>query len=65
MRTTKTTPDRRALEIAYSRLKDQSMPLDAMLKNPAMKISLERAARTHQARLNRFDAKAARCGNDD
>ena len=65
MRKAKTTPDRLSLEIAYSRLTDKSIPLDDMLKNPAMKISLEQAARLHQEKLNRFDATAIRCSNDD
>ena len=65
MRTTNFAPDRHSLEMAYARLRDKSIPLDDMLKIPALKIVLERNAKIIQSRESRFDAKAARCTNDD
>ncbi|WP_428718552.1 hypothetical protein [Undibacterium curvum] len=62
---TKPSPDRSSLQAVYDRLKIKQQSLDDMLKNPALKRTLENAARNHAKRLARFDPVAARCKNDD
>lgn len=61
---TRITPTREALEHAYLLLKKRDMTLNDMLKVPALKIALEETARLYMMRQARFDAKAARLGND-
>lgn len=58
------TPDRAALEVAHSRL-GSKVPLDEMLKNPALRIVLEAEARRHMQRRDRVDVKKLQANDAD
>lgn len=61
----KPTPSTEDLRAVYERLKIKNQSLEDMLKNPALKRTLENTARNHAKRKTRFDPAAARCKNDD
>jgi hypothetical protein len=49
-------PDRAAIEVAY-RLLPHTLPLEAVLEHPALRIILENVARRHMQRRMRPDSK--------
>jgi len=57
-------PDRISLEIAHALLFVE-MPLDEMLRQPALKIILENIARRHMERRARFDVKKLQANDLD
>jgi hypothetical protein len=58
------TPDRSALEVAHLKLRT-SMPLDDMLKHPALRIVLESVARRHMQRRAGVDIKKLQANDND
>lgn len=53
------------LELAYAKLRIKNQSLDDMLKNPALKKTLENSARIQKKRESIFDPLAARSRNED
>lgn len=58
------SPDRAALELAHSRLRTP-VPLDDMLKTPALKVVLETLARRHMKRRDQVDVKRLQANDKD
>jgi hypothetical protein len=57
-------PDRAAMEIIHRKL-CFTIPLDTMLKNPAMERIIKAASRRHMARRSWRDLKAEAAKNND
>jgi hypothetical protein len=57
-------PDRAALEIAHRKLRS-SLPLDAMLKDPALTAVLRMLARQHMRRRDQVDVKKLQANDQD
>jgi len=57
-------PDRAALEVAY-RILRTTMPLDAALADPSLRIILENRARHHMQRRARVDVKKLQANDND
>jgi hypothetical protein len=57
-------PDRAALEIAHSKL-HSSLPLDTMLKDPALTAVLRMLARRHMLRRAQVDVKKLQANDQD
>lgn len=57
-------PDRVALEIAH-RMLDSKVPLDDMLKNPALSAALKAVARRHMRRRAHVDIKRLQANDND
>jgi len=61
----KPTVTRADLELVYAKLRIKNQSLDDMLKNPALKKTLENSARIQKKRESIFDPLAARSRNED
>lgn len=57
-------PDRAALEIAHSQL-HSTMPLDVMLKTPALRVVLKALAVRHMKRRAQVDLKKRQANDND
>ncbi|MBC3811361.1 hypothetical protein [Undibacterium aquatile] len=53
------------LELVYAKLRIKNQSLDDMLKNPALKKTLENSARLQKKRDAIFDPLAVRSRNED
>jgi heme oxygenase len=57
-------PDRAALEVAH-RMLASNVPLDDMLKDPALNVALKAVARRHMRRRAQVDLKKLQANDND